>query len=77
LTPFAYLCSLPAHRRRITIRDIFLTKLHNRLIGRFSNKTLRPRVVGLLDEPNGGHRCYDLRRLRLKGLIVRVEHSKR
>jgi hypothetical protein len=48
------------------------------LIGGFSNKTLRPRVAGLLDEPNGhGHRCYDLRRLRLKGLIVRVEHSKR
>jgi hypothetical protein len=47
------------------------------LIGGFSNKTLRPWVAGLLDEANEhGHRCYDLR-LRLKGLIVRVEHSKR
>ncbi len=46
------------------------------LIGGFSNKTIRPLVTGLLGEPYGQSRCcYDLRRLRLKGLIRRVEHS--
>ena len=46
------------------------------LIGGVSNKSLRPLVAGLLDEPYSQARCcYDLRRLRLKGLIVRLEHS--
>jgi hypothetical protein len=46
------------------------------LIGGFSNKSLRPLVGGLLDEPYSQARCcYDLRRLKLKGLIVRLEHS--
>ena len=46
------------------------------LIGGFSNKTLRPLVAGLLGEPYGQARCcYDLRRLKLKDLIVRLEHS--
>lgn len=46
------------------------------LIGGFSNKTLRPLVAGLLGEPYSQARCcYDLRRLRLKGLIVRLPHS--
>ena len=46
------------------------------LIGGFSNKTLRPLVSGLLGEDYSQARCcYDLRRLRLKGLIVRLEHS--
>jgi hypothetical protein len=46
------------------------------LIGGFGNKTLRPLVAGLLGEPYGQARCcYDLRRLRLKGPIVRLPHS--
>ena len=46
------------------------------LIGGFSNKTLRPLIAGLLGEPYSQARCcYDLRRLRLKGLIVRLPHS--
>jgi hypothetical protein len=46
------------------------------LIGGFSNKTLRPLVSGLLGEPYSQARCcYDLRRLRLKGLILRLPHS--
>jgi hypothetical protein len=46
------------------------------LIGGFSNKTLRPLIAGLLGEPYSQARCcYDLRRLRLKGLIVRVPRS--
>jgi hypothetical protein len=46
------------------------------LIGGFSNKTLRPLIEGLLGEPYSQARCcYDLRRLRLKGLIVRLPHS--
>jgi hypothetical protein len=33
-------------------------------------------VAGLLGEPYSRSRCcYDLRRLKLKGLIVRLEHS--
>jgi hypothetical protein len=46
------------------------------LIGGFSNKSLRPLVAALLGEPYGqGRCCYDLRRLRLKGLIVKLDHS--
>jgi len=46
------------------------------LIGGFSNKTLRPLVEQLLGEPYGQARCcYDLRRLKLKGLIVKLDHS--
>ena len=46
------------------------------LIGGFSNKTLRPLVRELLGEPYGRSQCcYDLRRLKLKGLIARLEHS--
>ncbi|WP_219066392.1 hypothetical protein [Candidatus Mycobacterium methanotrophicum] len=47
------------------------------LIGGFSNKTLRPLIAAQLhDEPYRQGRCsYDLRRLRLKGLIMRLEHS--
>jgi hypothetical protein len=46
------------------------------LIGGFSNKSLRPLMAGLLGEDySQGRCCYDLRRLRLKGLIVRLEHS--
>ena len=46
------------------------------LIGGFTNKTLRPLVEQLLGEPyNQARCCYDLRRLRRKGLIVRLEHS--
>src|SRR6266508_4420022 len=46
------------------------------LIGGFRNKTLRPLVAGLLGEPYSQSRCcYDLRRLRMKGLIVRLPHS--
>jgi hypothetical protein len=46
------------------------------LIGGFTNKTVRPLVAGLLGQPYSQARCcYDLRRLRLKGLIVRLPHS--
>jgi hypothetical protein len=46
------------------------------LIGGFTNKSLRPLVAELLGDPYSQARCcYDLRRLRLKGLIVRLEHS--
>ena len=46
------------------------------LIGGFTNRSLRPLVAGLLGEPYSQARCcYDLRRLKLKGLIVRLEHS--
>ena len=42
----------------------------------FSNTTLRPPVAGLLGQAYSPVRCsYDLTRLRLKGLIVRLEHS--
>lgn len=48
----------------------------------FSNRTLRPRVGALLDpeHPEAYTRSrmtYDLRRLRRKGLIVRLPHSHR
>ncbi len=46
------------------------------LIGGITNRSLRPLVAELLGEPYSRARCcYDLRRLRLKGLIVRLEHS--
>ena len=46
------------------------------LIGGFSNKTLRPLVAALLGKRyRQSQCCYDLRRLKLKGLIVRLEHS--
>jgi hypothetical protein len=46
------------------------------LVGGFTNKTLRALVAGLLDQPYSPARCsYDLTRLRLKGLIVRLERS--
>jgi hypothetical protein len=46
------------------------------LIGGFTNKTLRRLVAELLDQPYSQARCcYDLRRLRLKGLIVRLPRS--
>jgi len=46
------------------------------LIGGFTNHSLRPLVAGLLGaDYSQGRCCYDLRRLRLKGLIVRLEHS--
>jgi len=46
------------------------------LVGGFTNRSLRPLVAGLLDEPYSQARCcYDLRRLRLKGLVVRLPHT--
>jgi hypothetical protein len=46
------------------------------LVGGFTNRSLRPLVSGLLGEPYTQARCcYDLTRLRLKGLIVRLDHS--
>jgi hypothetical protein len=46
------------------------------LVGGFTNRSLRRLVAGLLGETYSQARCcYDLRRLRLKGLIVRLEHS--
>jgi len=46
------------------------------LIGGFTNRSLRPLVAALLGESYSQARCsYDLRRLKLKGLIVRLEHS--
>jgi hypothetical protein len=46
------------------------------LIGGITNRSLRPLVAALLGQPYSQARCcYDLRRLRLKGLIVRLEHS--
>jgi len=46
------------------------------LIGGFSNKTIRPLICGLLGEPyNQARCCYDLRRLKLKGLIRKVAHT--
>ncbi|MGH3307626.1 MAG: hypothetical protein ACRDOX_08025 [Nocardioides sp.] len=46
------------------------------LIGGFTNRSLRPLVAGLLGAEYSQSRCcYDLRRLRVKGLIVRLEHS--
>jgi hypothetical protein len=46
------------------------------LIGGFSNKSLRPLVAALLGTEYGQARCcYDLRRLRLKGLIVKLPQT--
>src|SRR6476646_7827 len=46
------------------------------LVGGFSNKTIRPLIAGLLGEPyNQARCCYDLRRLKLKGLIRKVAHT--
>ena len=46
------------------------------LIGGISNRSLRPLVASLLGEDYSQSRCtYDLTRLRLKGLIVRLPHS--
>ena len=46
------------------------------LIGGFSNKTIRPLISGLLGEPyNQARCCYDLRRLKHKGLIRKVQHT--
>jgi hypothetical protein len=46
------------------------------LIGGFTNRSLRPLVASLLDQPYSQARCcYDLRRLKLKGLIVRLPHT--
>jgi hypothetical protein len=46
------------------------------LIGGFTNRSLPGVVAGLLDQPYSQTSCcYDLRRLRLKGLIVRLPHS--
>jgi len=45
-------------------------------VGGFTNRSLRARVAGLLGAPYSlAQMSYDLRRLRLKGLIRRVEHS--
>ena len=49
------------------------------VVGGFSNQTLRPLVAGLLGPDAApytqGRCCYDLRRLKLKGLIVKIEHT--
>jgi hypothetical protein len=43
-----------------------------------TNKSLRALMTGLLAAPyTGGQMTYDLRRLRLAGLIYRIEHTKR
>jgi len=47
----------------------------NTVVG-FTNKSLRALVSQLLDGTyNTNQMTYDLRRLRLKGLVVRVEHT--
>lgn len=46
------------------------------LVGGFTNATLRVQVAALLGAPyTQAQASYDLRRLRLKGLIRRLEHS--
>ncbi|MFT4165239.1 MAG: hypothetical protein QM650_08350 [Microlunatus sp.] len=46
------------------------------LVGGLTHKSFRPLVEVLLGQPYSRSRCsYDLRRLQLKGLIVRLEHS--
>jgi len=43
-----------------------------------TNKSLRALMTGLLASPySGGQMTYDLRRLRLAGLITRIEHTNR
>ena len=47
----------------------------NTIVG-FTNKSLRTLVSELLGSPySSSQMTYDLRRLRLKGLIVRIEHT--
>ena len=47
----------------------------NSVVG-FTNKSLRALVSQLLDAPyTTSQMTYDLRKLRLKGLIFRIEHS--
>ena len=42
----------------------------------FTNRSLRARVATLLGEPYSSNQMsYDLRRLRLKGLITRLPHT--
>jgi hypothetical protein len=46
------------------------------VVAGFTNRSLRAQVSALLDAPYSmGQASYDLRRLRLKGLIVRLPHS--
>ncbi len=46
------------------------------VVGGFTNRSLRVQVGTLLDAPySQAQASYDLRRLRLKGLITRLEHS--
>ena len=50
----------------------------NHLIPGFDNKTLTELMGSLLDGPyTARHATYDLRRLRRKGLIERIEHTHR
>ena len=50
--------------------------MSSNLISGFSNKTIRRLIGGLLGEPSNQARCcYDLRRLKLKGLIRKVAHT--
>ena len=45
-------------------------------VGGFTNRSLRARVAALLGRPySQAQMSYDLRRLRLKGMIRRLEHS--
>jgi hypothetical protein len=54
-----------------------LCVLLNAVVG-FTNRSLRAQVSGLLDGPyTAAQMTYDLRRLRLKGLIRRIEHTNR
>jgi len=46
------------------------------VVGGFTNRSLRAQVTALLGQPySQAQMSYDLRRLRLKGLIHRLEHS--
>jgi hypothetical protein len=50
--------------------------VHARAVAGFTNKSLRSLVAGLLGSAYGSAQMtYDLRRLRLHGLIVRLEHT--
>jgi len=50
--------------------------MSSNLISGFSNKPFRRLIGGLLGEPfNQARCCYDLRRLKLKGLIRKVAHQ--
>jgi hypothetical protein len=49
----------------------------NTVVG-FTNQSLRALVSQLLDQPfSSSQMTYDLRRLRLKGLVTRIEHTNR